>query len=146
MKMYCKYLSKSLNGKLRCKLFKVITYINECQKCLKFEPRKNKAINKRSVKQNKIEKERDSKIIKSGICENCHRYFDKLDPHEVYGGSNRKRSIRNNFVALLCRECHSNNNVIKELKIKYQKEFEKNHTRDEFIKIIGKNYIKEEIK
>ena len=37
--MYCKYLSKSLNGKLRCKISKSITYIDNCKKCLKFEPK-----------------------------------------------------------------------------------------------------------
>ena len=39
--MYCKYLSKSLNGNLRCKLLKTITYIDECKECLKIDCRKN---------------------------------------------------------------------------------------------------------
>ena len=34
--MYCKYLSKSLKGNLRCKLLKTITYIDKCKKCLNF--------------------------------------------------------------------------------------------------------------
>lgn len=141
--MNCKNMSKCLNGKIKCNFYKrYIDYKVDCKNCLNFILVRNKPINKRSIKQNKMENERDSKIIKSGLCQNCHRYFDKLDPHEVYGGRNRKRSIQNNFVALLCRECHSDNDVIKALKIKYQKEFEKNHTRDEFIKIIGKSYIK----
>lgn len=59
------------------------------------------------------------------------------------GGSNRKRSIENRFVALICRNCHQNEKIITELKIKYQKEYEKTHTREEFIKLIGKSYIKE---
>ena len=40
-----------------------------------------------------------------------------LDPHEVYGGSNRKRSIRNNFIKMLCRKCHSSEEIINQLKI-----------------------------
>lgn len=39
--MYCKYLSKSLNGDLRYKLLKTITYIDECKECLKNDCRKN---------------------------------------------------------------------------------------------------------
>jgi hypothetical protein len=99
-------------------------------------------IKKRSSKQAKLERERDKGLIKKGKCDYCGRYFDKLDPHEVYGGSNRKRSIKNKFVALLCRNCHDDNKVLKELKVKYQKEYEKTHTREEFIKLIGKSYIK----
>lgn len=49
----------------------------------------------------------------------------------------------------LCHEHHntSNNSVHfnreMDLKLKrlYQEEYEKNHTREEFIKIIGKNYL-----
>ena len=39
--MYCKNLSKTLKGDLRCKLSKTITYIDECKKCLKNDCRKN---------------------------------------------------------------------------------------------------------
>ena len=59
------------------------------------------------------------------------------------GGSNRKRSIENGFVTLICRNCHQNEKIIAKLKIKYQKKYEKTHTREEFIKLIGKSYIKE---
>ena len=103
---------------------------------------KNAEIKKRSSKQAKLERDRDKNLIKKGKCDYCGRYFGKLDPHEVYGGSNRKRSIKNKFVALLCRNCHDDNKALKELKIKYQKEYEKTHTREEFIKLIGKSYIK----
>ena len=98
-------------------------------------------IKKKSSKQSKLERDRDKNIIKKGKCDYCNKYYKKLDPHEVYGGSNRKRSIKNKFVALLCRNCHDDKKVLKELKKKYQKEYEKNHTRDEFIKLIGKNYL-----
>ena len=59
------------------------------------------------------------------------------------GGSNRKRSIENNFVVLICRKCHDNEKIIEILRKKYQKEYEKTHTREEFIKLIGKSYKKE---
>ena len=36
---------------------------------------------------------------------------------------------------------HYNRNMDLELKRVYQKEYEKNHTREEFIKLIGKSYL-----
>ena len=126
--MYCKYLSKSLKGNLRCKLLKTITYIDECKKCLNFEPRANKPIKKVSNKRNKLEKNRFSIFTNNfNQCYYCKRKVkenEKLDLHEVYGGSNRLRSI------------------INYLRIVIQKEFEKTRTREEFIEITGKSYIK----
>lgn len=100
------------------------------------------AIKKKSNKLAKLERQRDKDIVKSGICECCGKYSKRLDPHEVYGGSNRKRSIKYKFVKLICPKCHSNEAIINQLRIDTQKEFEKEHTREEFIKIIGKSYIK----
>lgn len=98
-------------------------------------------IKKKSSKLAKLERQRDKELIKIGICEFCGKYSKKLEPHEVYGGSNRKRSIQHKFVKLICRECHSNERIINQLRIDVQKEYEKEHTRQEFIDIIGKNYI-----
>lgn len=140
--MSCKYLSKALNGNLRCKYKKQIITLQTCKNCSNFILVTNKPISKRSSKLNKLEKERDKNLIKKGYCEYCGIY-SKLDSHEVYSGCNRKRSILNGFVALICRNCHQNEKIIAELKIKYQKEYEKTHTREEFIKLIGKSYIKE---
>ena len=103
--------------------------------------KRNTPIKKRTAKQNKLEKERDKNLIKSGYCGYCGKYCEKLDTHEIYGGSNRKRSIKYGFVKLLCRKCHENEKILQELKIKTQKEFEKTHTREEFIEIIGKSYL-----
>ena len=61
--MYCKYLSKSLNGNLRCKLLKTITYIDECKKCLKFEPHVNKPIKKVSNKRITVTEETYNKVM-----------------------------------------------------------------------------------
>ena len=102
---------------------------------------KSAEIKKRSNKLAKLERQRDKDIVKSGKCDYCNRVFKHLDPHEVYGGSNRKRSIKNKFVAMLCRNCHDDEKVKKELKKKYQEEYEKTHTREEFIKLIGKSYL-----
>ena len=102
---------------------------------------KTTEIKKKSNKQIKMERKRDKKLTKEGKCDYCHKYFKHLDPHEVYGGSNRKRSMKNGFIKLLCRKCHSNEEILLQLKIDVQKEFEKTHPREEFIKLIGKNYL-----
>lgn len=100
-----------------------------------------KAIRKKSNKLANLERQRDKDIIKSGKCEYCGKYSKRLDPHEVYGGSNRKRSIKHKFVKLICPECHKSETIIKQLRINTQKEYEKKHTREEFIKLIGKSYL-----
>lgn len=107
---------------------------------------KSTRLRKRSKKLAKLERQRDKDIVKKGICEICGKYSKRLDPHEIYGGSNRKRSIENKFVKLLCRKCHDDKDIIKQLRIETQKEYEKTHTRQEFINLIGKSCIKEDLK
>lgn len=99
-------------------------------------------IKKKSKKLAKLERQRDENLVKEGICEFCGNYSRHLDPHEVYGGSNRKRSIQHKFVKLICRKCHDNENVIKQLRIDTQKEYMKTHTEEEFMKLIGKSYLR----
>ena len=109
---------------------------------VKAEKKKEKTkIKQKSNKLAKLERQRDKDLIKSGICENCGKYSQRLDPHEVYGESKKKRSIKHKFIKLLCRECHSNENIINQLRIDTQKEYEKSHTKEEFIKLIGKSYM-----
>lgn len=98
-------------------------------------------IKKKSKKLAKLERQRDKDIVKEGICEFCGKYSKRLDPHEVYGGSNRKRSIKSKFVKLICPRCHSNEAIINQLRIDTQKEYMKTHTKEEFINLIGKSYI-----
>lgn len=99
-------------------------------------------IKKKSKKLAKLERQRDKNLVKEGICEFCGNYSRHLDPHEVYGGSNRKRSIQHKFVKLICPKCHSNETIINQLRIDTQKEYEKTHTEEEFIKLIGKSYLR----
>lgn len=84
-----------------------------------------------------------------------HCYFCKKPReciHEVYYGSaNRKVSIKNGFCVGLCHQHHnmSNDSVHAkpnqgkdlELKKRYQEEYEKTHTREEFITLIGRSFI-----
>ena len=103
--------------------------------------KKSVEIKKKSSKLAKLERQRDKEIVKSGICEFCGKFSKRLDPHEVYGGSNRKRSIAHKFVKLLCRKCHDDEEIINQLRIETQKEYMKTHTEEEFIKLIGKSYL-----
>jgi hypothetical protein len=107
---------------------------------------RKKPIKKKSNKQKKLEDNRFSIFTnKFDECYYCKRKIkenERLDLHEVYGGSNRTRSIKNGLVVPLCRICHSNEEIIEYLRIKLQKKFEKTHNREEFIKITGKSYIK----
>ena len=101
---------------------------------------KFKVIKKKSNKLAKLEKERYSILTNNlEICYICKT--KKEDLHEIYGGRNRKTSIKKGFVVPLCRKCHQNNEVLQRLQRKMQRKYEKTHTREEFIKLIGKNYL-----
>ena len=78
--MYCKYLSKSLKGNLRCKLLKTITYIDKCKKCLKFEPRVNKPIKKVSNKRIIVTEETYNKVVQrdKGKCRLAHVTYNGI--------------------------------------------------------------------
>ncbi len=139
-----------INLRKRSRKYKVIFYckakrkeitLDKCKECKYKEYKEVKKIKKKSKKLIKLEKERDKDIKKSGVCEYCGKFSRRLDPHEVYGGSNRKRSIKHKFVKLICSECHENEKTIMKLRIDVQKEYEKTHTREEFISIVGKSYI-----
>ncbi len=70
--------------------------------------------------------------------------------HEVFFGPNRQISINNGFCVGLCHyhhnlgkkeSVHENRKMDLELKQLYQEQYEKTHTRSEFIKLIGKSYL-----
>lgn len=94
---------------------------------------------KKSTKLAKLERNRYSIFTNDYIhCYYCHNFKSKLDIHEVYGGSNRQRSMKYGLCVPLCRACHSNEVVIQDLRKWCQREYEKTHSRMEFIQIIRK--------
>ena len=148
--MYCKNLLK------RHKQMKIVFYcrrnkryinlLTDCENCLNKDFKRNKPIKKVTDKQKELNKNRFSIFTTNfNKCFYCGKE-GKMDIHEVYGGSNRTRSIKNGLVVPLCRICHSNEYIINKLRIQIQKEYEKTRTRDEFIEMIGKSYIKGVIK
>lgn len=72
-----------------------------------------------------------------------------LHKHHIFGGANRNISEENGFWVWLCGELHnlSNDGVHSDyrlnlrLKQDCQREFEKTHSREEFVRLIGKNYL-----
>lgn len=93
----------------------------------------------------KLESERKSILTDNmDACYICGKMA--TDIHEIYGGSNRVASMRNGFCVPLCRQCHDL--ITKKiglgdivLKRTCQEKYEAHHTRDEFMKLIKKNYL-----
>ena len=104
--MYCKYLSKSLNGKIRCKLNKTNIYITECKNCINFEPRKNKGINKVSKKRITVKEETYNKVMQRDNykCRLCGTSLN-LHLHHIDGRGKDLTNDINNCI-MLCRHCH----------------------------------------
>lgn len=98
----------------------------------------------KKIKTKSLEKKRTS-ILTDDLttCIECGR--KKQHIHEVYYGKNRRTSMLYGFCIPLCYECHNiihnNNELEKKYKRSCQEEFEKIHTREEFISIIGRNYL-----
>lgn len=101
-------------------------------------------IKKKSNRLAQKEKKRFSiltnKLEQCYLCQN-----KKQDIHEIYKGCNRQTSMKYGFCIPICRNCHSKTEIDSkldlQLKKECQKEYEKTHTRDEFIKIVGQSYI-----
>lgn len=79
-------------------------------------------------------------------CYWCGRYA-YLQRHHVFEGSNRQNSEKYGLVVNLCPECHRSmhsghgKEKRQELHEEFQKVFEMDHSREEFIKIFTKSYL-----
>jgi hypothetical protein len=77
-----------------------------------------------------------------GTTQNIHKH------HCFYGSANRKISEKHGFVEYLCMEHHTGNEGVHfnkkldlELKTKWQRIYLESHSMDEWMRLIGKNYI-----
>ena len=169
--MNCIYLKQKINRTLECKKQNKIINIKECNKCnlkeYKTQKRekmrlkekctefsKNSAnsylkkttLHKKSAKLAKLERNRYSVFTDDlNNCIICKRKKEHL--HEIFFGSNRKKSMQYSFVIPLCHECHAEMHKNKELQeywhVKGQEHWERKvGTREEFIKVFGKSYLK----
>lgn len=72
-----------------------------------------------------------------------------LEEHHVYGGARRKISEKHGFKVHLCHYCHNeppmgvhhNKERRLFLQAKCQEKYEETHSREEFMALIGKNYL-----
>ena len=92
-------------------------------------------------------------MAKSIIQERKECYFcgklTNLERHHVFGGvANRPISEKYGLTVWLCHNCHTGQNgaqydKMKNLRLKQDAQFafERNHTRSEWMKLIGKNYL-----
>jgi len=73
-----------------------------------------------------------------------------LETHHVYmGNPNREISDKNGFTVKLCsthhregsQSAHKNRNLDLTLKELFQRIYEENHSREEFIKLISRSYL-----
>ena len=106
--MSCKYLSKALNGNLRCKYKKQIITLQTCKNCSNFILVTNKPISKRSKNKITVKSETYNKVYKrdNGKCQLCG-CIKNLHLHHING---RGKYLTNNVknCILLCENCHLN--------------------------------------
>lgn len=80
-------------------------------------------------------------------CVLCGRRTN-LELHHLLRGSQRKMADKYKLVVWLCHDCHmqvhDEPELMKECRREGQRRFEKEHSREEFIKVFGKNYLGDE--
>lgn len=95
---------------------------------------------------------------KDGTCYLCirlhgdYRIHKALHEHHVYGGPNRTISEAEGFKVYLCLEhhelgpeaVHKNHEMMRILQQEVQEAYEKDHTRQRFMELIGRNYLGDE--
>lgn len=88
---------------------------------------------------------------RKGICYICSR-ISQTEEHHIFGAANRKLSEKYGLKVYLCPYCHRDNKngahgnkeIADHLHRIGQAAFERDHTREEFIQIFGKNYLNAE--
>ena len=154
----CINLKQKFNQKLVCKKTNKEINIKQCNNCIYKEykkcttnlktmcknNKKHSSFHSQSAKLRKLERNRFS-ILTNDLdhCIICGAERNHL--HEVFQGAYRQRSIKEKMVLPLCVYHHTciHNDIKLSLywKRTCQKEFEKTHTRKEFIKIFGRSYL-----
>ena len=116
-----------------------------CKGCDEIEYKEKKTLKSRTNKQSKREKERFSIIYPDLTkCCNCGSKTG-IEKNEVFEGAYRQISIRLGMVCPFCKKCHDvfHNDIMFNLfyKVMFEKEYLKTHTKEEFIKTFGQDYI-----
>lgn len=144
---------KCINFRIRTKNYQKYIYcihlkkkieINECRNCKFKEYKKFKELKKQSSKQRKLETKRFSILTDAlDVCYICKKRR-KDDLHEVFPGYNRKKSMEWGMVIPICRICHTewdiNKELRKEIQIKAQNIFEIKYSHELFMNEFKMNY------
>ena len=144
---YCRFLrvrSKNYKQYSYCQNKKEEVSREECSRCKDKEYIFYKSIKKKSKYLRRLEKNRKSILTENlKICYICGKKATSM--HEIYKGSNRKISMINGFCVPLCDMCHRHTEeyieLLRFLQRECQEKYEETHSRDEFMKLIGRNYI-----
>ncbi|MEG0872962.1 MAG: hypothetical protein RSE57_06280 [Clostridia bacterium] len=145
--MNCKYIARRTS---KHKAYCYCRYSNseitllDCNSCLNKEYKSHKQLRNKTKKQAVLENSRYSILTNNfDECYCCGR--KKEHTHEIYKGRNRKTSMKYGFCIPICDICHerTENDItfLRELQVKCQKKYEESHIREEFMQIIGKNYL-----
>jgi hypothetical protein len=102
--MHCKYLSKTLQNRFKCKLYKKqVSIFLDCKNCLETKYEANKGIKKVSKKKITVKKEIYDKVYErdKGCCRLCGT-SKNLHLHHING---RGKDLTNNIdnCIMLCR-------------------------------------------
>ena len=161
MNNYCINLKKRKN-KPYCKLLNKEIRFSLCRECDNKEYKKStfnkkspatSGLQKPAKMQNKSNKlaslERNRYSVFSDDTERCYLCDStyKLTWHEIYAGKNRQNSMRYGLCLRLCLNCHSKEQENSQFNDYWHKQgqlyWEKNiGSREEFIKVFRRNYIK----
>ena len=112
---------------------------------------------KQPSRKRKCRKHAESILQKGKYCYLCAlmdgNYSERpgLHRHHIYGGANRGISEENGFWVRLCiahheygpYAVHLNHRTMRMLQRICQQEYEKNHSREAFMELIGRNYLDE---
>lgn len=145
MCIYLRFRSKKYQKYIYCKKKKKEINFCDCKNCKYKTFKEVKELKKKSKKQKKLENNRFSIITDNlKICYVCQKK-KKDDLNEVFGGSNRQMSMKYGLVIPICRTCHTEYDLNKEFRQKYQREaqkkFEEKYGHDLFMQEFRKNYL-----
>lgn len=145
--MKCIHLTvrtKEYEKYIYCRKKKHKIEFKDCRECKHKEFKQVKELKKKSNKLKQLESKRYSILTDNlKICYICNEK-KKDDLHEIFGGSNRQKSMIWGLVIPICRECHDEWKINKELRKRIQqkakKEFIKRNTKEKFREEFGKYY------
>lgn len=145
--MSCKFIVKKLDKSVYCKKRKCRINFEDCKSCndRQYQTYMKNATPRLIEKQNKRFSIIYHNLNFCAVCDLKHVKKQHVDLNEVYEGAKRQASMTYGFVIPLCRQCHNRFHTDRDFALHYKKlfqqEFEKQHSRQEFLNIIHKSYI-----